>query len=229
MSVRLSVATPRATVLPMTMDSSRPLYPRTQYNSQPYGSTPHVYVGDTSLPVSGERMTIAPLAFAMFVWWSNNGSCLAGSHVWKLFWHRYISFALHSPTDALPSTAGATPPSVSFSCLVRSLHAFSTPVWISVSPRSYQLLIDKRPSLLITETSSFCTEPMAAMSTPSNARCYGDSVEQPLSGITPMSWCCALLAWPACTLSLLSAWLLTAFILDYVWRHMIGWECIVCV
>lgn len=49
-------AMPRAAVQPMTIDQSRPLYPRTQFSSHAYGSTPRVHIGDTSQPItSGER------------------------------------------------------------------------------------------------------------------------------------------------------------------------------
>ncbi|KAF6024356.1 fra [Bugula neritina] len=49
-------AMPRASVTPMTADSTRPLYPRTQFASGgQHGATPRVHVGDTSQPSSGSH------------------------------------------------------------------------------------------------------------------------------------------------------------------------------
>jgi len=46
-------AMPRAAVQPISVDNtSRPLYPRTQFSSHNYGGGPRVHVGDTSQPIS---------------------------------------------------------------------------------------------------------------------------------------------------------------------------------
>ena len=53
-AVLFILAMPRAAVQPISVDNtSRPLYPRTQFSSHNYGGAPRVHVGDTSQPISG--------------------------------------------------------------------------------------------------------------------------------------------------------------------------------